>query len=430
MELRISKHPLKKRALVLPTSKSQTMRALIFALLASGTSTIHYPLDSPDTDKMLEAIIALGATVKKEGHTLYITGTGGALTMPGKTLDTGGSGLVYRFITALIALADHPYTITDLTHGVENRPIRPLLEALEGAGHVVQFLTEAKAPPYQIKKGNAKPHYEVEGSDSQMVSALLMLAAFKGEKVSLTVRHPGELPFVKMTLAWLRKLDIEVFHSEDFTQFTVHRKAVVAPFTYEVPADYSALMYPIGMGLVSNSEVVIDNIDLNDSQGDKVIMEKLALMGADLNIDQDKRQLTLRKSALSKGLDIDMSECIDAISFFAVLGCFIKSGRMRLFNAGVARTKECDRLSATYKELKKMGANIEEHKECLIIYPSTLHPASLNSYGDHRMVLAFSVAAFALNQPSLIQKASCIEKTYRHFARDMNQLGANIEVIT
>ncbi len=427
MDFFIKKHSL-KGSIRLPTSKSQTLRALIFALLAKGESTIINPLASPDTECMIHAIGVLGAHVKKEGNKLYVTGTGGVLSTQSGTIDTGGSGIVYRFITALLSISKGAHTLTDQTLGVSNRVITPLLKALVLAGNKVVFLKENNRPPFQVHGAPLSNEYEADGSDSQTISALLIGAAFRKEPITIKVNNPNEIPWLKITVEWLIRMGIEVSHHANFSWFKVERKEEIAPFTYTVPADYSSLMYPVGMALVSNSNIVIDHIDLSDSQGDKIIIEKLKEMGAKLIVDKEKKQIKVLKSSWLLGIDIDMSECIDAISFFAVMGCFAKKGVMRLFNAHIARKKECDRIKSTYTELKKMGANIQEKEDGLIIYPSTLKPSTLKCYGDHRMVLSFSVAAFALPKESHLISTSCINKTYALFANDMNAIGANIKV--
>ncbi|PCI75367.1 3-phosphoshikimate 1-carboxyvinyltransferase [Candidatus Aerophobetes bacterium] len=416
--------------LQLPSSKSQTLRALIFGFLAEGTSIIQNPLkNSPDIDSMVSALQALGASIEKKEGCFHVLGGGGKLNNTHLSMDTGGSGIVYRFITGLLSLAAGAPTLTDKFLGVKNRPITPLLTALKNAGSQIEFLEKENALPYKILGRPNKNIYSADGSDSQTVSALLILAAFRKEPIELHITNPGEIPWIKVTLKWLRNLGISVTHNEDFSKFNVHAKERIEAFNYKVPADYSSLMYPLGMALVSDSCITIDGIDLNDDQGDKIIVEKLQEMGAKIEVDKKNAQIRVLKGSSLRGITIDMSLCIDAIAFFAVMGCFASTGVMRLVNASIARTKECDRISSTYKELKKMGANIREREDGLIIYPSALKPATLLCYNDHRMVLALSVAAFGLDEKSTLKDTACINKTYGSFAKDMNGLGAKIKEI-
>lgn len=416
--------------LKLPSSKSQTLRALLFAFFSHGTCKVESPLSSPDTDSMVHALKALGAEIEqKEGYYL-VHGKGGDIKSAAPLIDTGGSGIVYRFITALLSLSEGKIAMTDPSGGVRNRLITPLLSALEHAGHSVNFLKEKNKAPYLVSGKAKKAHYIADGSDSQTISALLILACFRKEPVTIDVINPGEIPWIQVTLSWLKKIGAKVSHSPDFSHFKVFCKKSPEPFSYTVPADYSSLMYPLGMALVSGSTLTIEGVDLSDSQGDKVILDKLKEMRAPIYIDEASKRIRVEKGSNLKGITIDMSACIDAISFFAVLGCYIDEGLMRLTNASIARKKECDRISAICEELKKMGAKLEECEDGIIIYPSKLHPAELNCYGDHRMVLALSVAAFGISsKASIIKDTGCIEKTYKSFVRDMNSLGAGIKVI-
>ena len=126
------------------------------------------------------------------------------------------------------------------------------------------------------------------------------------------------------------------------------------------------------------------------------------------------------------GKRIDLNECIDMITILPVLACFAV-GKTEIYNASIARRKESDRISSIVKELSKMGAKIEEKEDGLVIYPSSLYGAKLESYSDHRMALSLSIAALGATGESEISDVSCIDKTYTSFKYDFQLLGAFIE---
>jgi 3-phosphoshikimate 1-carboxyvinyltransferase len=125
-------------------------------------------------------------------------------------------------------------------------------------------------------------------------------------------------------------------------------------------------------------------------------------------------------------MKIDVNDFIDSVPILAVLGCFAE-GRTEIVNAAIARKKECDRLNAITTELKKMGAEIEEKEDGLIIYPSSLRGAKLHTYHDHRMVMALTVAAMHAEGESVIGGVDAVKKTYPTFFEDFKKLGARIE---
>ncbi len=415
--MRLSITPSKLQgSLTIPSSKSHSIRALIFALLAKGQSTIHNLLLSADVEKTLLACELLGATINRQEG--YVEMRGGDLIARG-LIDVGNSGLAYRLFTAIAALAEHPITITGDISIQSQRPILPLVDALRQLG--VTILTERA--PLTICGPMHPGMTIVEGEDSQFVSALLIAAAFASGPTEIFVLKPGELPWVKLTLDWLKRLNIPV-ESDHFTYFKLKGKAKLGGFSYTVPGDYSTSAFPIASALLSNSEITIHNLDANDTQGDKKLIDHLKRMGA--NIEWGLTSVTVKPGGKLQGCTIDVNEIIDATPILAVIACFAE-GTTKLVNAQIARTKECDRLSSITTELRKMGATIEEHEDALIIHPSPLHGAALNAHADHRMGMALTVAALAAKGNSSVDGSESIAKTYPTFVEHFRKLGAKIE---
>lgn len=125
---------------------------------------------------------------------------------------------------------------------------------------------------------------------------------------------------------------------------------------------------------------------------------------------------------------MDINDFVDAITILAVVACFAE-GETRLYNAAIVRQKECDRISSIAAELKKMGANITEADDGLIIKKSSLTGTHLHSYHDHRMVMSLTVAALGANGEATIGPVECVSKTFPTFMRDFNALGANIKEV-
>ncbi|MCI5052267.1 MAG: 3-phosphoshikimate 1-carboxyvinyltransferase [Simkaniaceae bacterium] len=373
--------------IVLPPSKSHTLRALVFAHLTEGK--IENLLDSSDTDSMRHAL---------EG-------------IHGSHIDVGNSGIAYRFIAAIASTQKNQLHVTGDASIRNRRPIKPLAKALQELGVKVN-IDQGITVQGPWKSGCAT----IDGQDSQPVSALLIAAPLMG--LNLLVHHPGEKPWIDVTLEWLNRVGIQV-EREGYERFVI-KKQPYSPFSYRIPGDLSTLAFPVAQGLLG-SEMEIEGADLSDIQGDGELIDWLCRLGAKI---QDGKTLSASSSQLEGGT-LDINRCIDTLPILSVLGCFGKAP-LTLTGATIARSKECDRIKAMRIELSKMGAKIIEHPDGLTITPSKLHGAELFSHNDHRIAMSLSIAAFNAIGPSKILDASCIDKTYKNFVSDFQRIGGKI----
>lgn len=412
-----------------PPSKSQTMRALIFALLAKGESTIHNYLKSPDTLAMIEAIKILGAKVKIFKKKLKIIGTNGDIRPLKNIINSKNSGIILRFILAISALSNKEITITGDESIKKNRVILPLLDALKQLNVKILSKNKNTRPPITIKgpiKKTSKTILKISGEDSQPISALLIALSFAKSFnfFELKVKNPKETPWIDLTLSWLKFLKIP-YKKKGYKYFKIFPNQKIKKFEKFIEKDFSSIAYPIAAALITNSEISI-NIDINQNMPDKEFLNILKKMNANIEIFKDK--IKIKKSKL-KGLKIDLDKCIDALPILAVIGCYAE-GKTILYNASIARKKESDRISSICKELKKMKAKIKETKDGLIIEKSTLFGSSkLSSHKDHRIAMSLIVAALGAKKESTIDGVSFIKKSYPNFIKDMQNINAKIKVI-
>jgi len=409
-------------ALFLPPSKSQTVRALIFASCASGQSTIWNWLDSLDTRKLIEACRSFGARIEVFPDRLEIEGQE-KLKAPLKPLDVGNSGLALRLLTALCSLLEDETEITGDQSITEQRPMQPLIDALQDMKMEVVSTKGDGYAPLSIRGSPLSGQTTVQGADSQFVSSLLLRAA-KAEGTSVIhVQSPGEKPWVDLTLSWLSRLKIP-WSREGYTSFQVTGRPF-AGFTYTVPGDLSTLAFPLVAALIGGKELSIYGADLSDPQGDKKVVDHLFAMGG--NIEITPQCIKVYKSMLH-GLCADLNDCPDALPILAVAACFATEPSS-FYNVAIARTKECDRLRAMREELGKMGGSVEELEDGLSIVPQPLHGAFLDARGDHRVALAWAIAAANSRGVSRLKGASSIDKTWRNFFSDLRVSSADDNLI-
>lgn len=413
--------------IAIPSSKSHTLRAILFASIAEGTSYIYQYLSSPDTDAMISALKMFGAKILKHPDFLEIEGCNGHLKSPDNVIDCGNSGLVLRLVGALASLVN-TYCVFTGDHSIRhNRVVSPLLKGLTDIGVFAVSCSFNDKAPIVIKGPILGSKIQIDGQDSQPISGLLIASCLASHPIEIFVDNPGEKPWIDMTLYWLKKFSVP-FVFDDYRYYRIAGNISFKAFNYHVPGDFSSLAFPVVAALATNSEITLHNVDLDDVQGDKILLSILESMGAKFLIEKDAKRLTVCKNCKLVGREIDVNHCIDALPILAVVGTFA-TGSTYLYNGLIARKKESDRISSIASELRKMGANIVEHPDGLTIENSTLHGAKVFSYNDHRLAMSLAVAGMRSCGQTVVENISCINKTYPTFLPDFLSLGAKFSVV-
>jgi 3-phosphoshikimate 1-carboxyvinyltransferase len=403
--------------LTIPPSKSHTLRALVFAMMAKSKTVIYDYLDSPDTIAMGRALSHFGSKVTFTEKRIEVEP---AFQPSNNVINAANSGQVLRFIGALAALQPTYTLLTGDRSICYNRPVKPLLEGLEQLGAFAASSRGDGFAPIIIRGPMKAGKTALDGKDSQPVSGLLIAAAFLEGTSEISVRNPGEKPWIDLTLHWFDKLGIR-YKNENYAHYTLYGNTSYPGFEMQIPGDFSSAAFPIVGALITHSELTLHSLDMRDVQGDKKLIDLLIRMGA--KIEVQGTTLTVRKSSRLIGTKIDVNDLIDALPILAVVGCYAE-GITEIINGEIARRKESDRIHAIATELQKMGARIEEKKEGLLIHSSSLHGAKLASYNDHRIALSLAIAALGAKGESEIEGIQCIAKTYPHFIQDFQAIGA------
>lgn len=409
----------------IPPSKSQTLRAIFFAALAKGKSVIHHYLSSPDTSAMIEACRLFGADVDVFPERIEIQGVNGQIRQAEDVIQAGNSGIVFRFCAAIGALASLPVVVTGDESIRHRRPIKPLLDGLTQLGVCAKTMRGDGHAPVIIQGPLQSGSATISGEDSQPVSALLIASAFAEGPITIHVHNPGEKPWVALTLSWFDRLGIPYTH-QAFEYYSLFGHAQYEGFEYTVPGDLSSAAFPLAAALVTKSELLLKNVDLHDPQGDKELITVFQKMGATIEVDTQAKSLHVRKGKVLSGLTVDVNNFVDAFPILAVVACFAE-GETHIYNAAIAKEKECNRIQCIAQELRKMGASITEREDGLVIKKSALKGATLYSFHDHRLAMSLAVAALGAQGKSSVHSVRCVSKTFPHFVDDFKQLGASIE---
>lgn len=425
MKVTIQTCPRLQGKLTPPASKSEAIRALFFALLSPGESLIHGLSDSEDLSCAREVITALGARLHFDQNTCLIRSQGLPLHPLQTKIFTGDSGLTTRFTLPLLGLRANSTQVMSFDCGeqMRSRPMNSLMSALSLLGMKFETQTFPLRLSGTLQGGEA----EISGLTSQFLSALLIALPLAEKPSLIRVRDLNERPYVDMTLKGLMRRGIQFKHEQrpGLDLFEIPGGQRYEPLEYTVPKDYSGAASFLAAGALIPGELILEGLDLNDNQGDKRLLEILESMGAELSIHPDK--ITLRGGKKLRGLTVDARDIPDLLPTLAVLGT-AASTPMIIHQVPQARLKETDRIHSMSEGLRALGARVEEKPDGLIIYPSALTGACVNGYGDHRTVMALSLAGLIAQGVTQITQAESVDKTYPQFFEVLGRLGATLEV--
>ena len=398
--------------LQLPGSKSISNRTLLLAALAKGNTEIRGLLKSDDTDRMLEALAALGIRLSETVHGIVVEGCNGNFKNKQADLFLGNAGTAFRPLTSALAFSNGDYHL----HGVprmHERPIGDLVSALANASAQIDYLAEAGFPPLHISPARidvSKP-IQIRGDvSSQFLTALLMALPITGQQA--TIQVVGELiskPYIEITLNLMAKFGVHV-QREGWQQFIVPANSQYRSVDcLYVEGDASSASYFLAAGAIGGS---INNhgVDANSIQGDLQFADALALMGGEIRYGEN--QISSSKASKIKAIDLDCNHIPDAAMTLAIVALFA-DGTTTLRNIASWRVKETDRLTAMATELRKVGASVIEGEDYIRITPpkQLIANAQIDTYDDHRMAMCFSLVSLG-GVPITINDPNCVAKTF------------------
>ncbi|MBA8864212.1 3-phosphoshikimate 1-carboxyvinyltransferase [Pantoea agglomerans] len=396
----------------LPGSKSVSNRALLLAALAKGTTRLTNLLDSDDVKHMLNALTALGVsyTLSSDRTLCEVTGNAGPLhaSQP-LSLFLGNAGTAMRPLAAALCLGQHDIELTGEPR-MKERPIGHLVDALRQGGATIEYLENENYPPLRLRGGFTGGEVSVDGSvSSQFLTALLMTAPLAQQDTCITIK--GDLvskPYIDITLNLMQCFGVEV-ENQNYQRFLIKgQQQYQSPGDYLVEGDASSASYFLAAAAIKGGTVRVTGIGRQSVQGDIRFAYVLEKMGATIEWGDDYIACTAGKL---QAIDMDMNHIPDAAMTIATTALFAE-GTTRLRNIYNWRVKETDRLSAMATELRKVGAEVEEgHDYILITPPATLIHADIGTYNDHRMAMCFSLVALS-DTPVTILDPGCTAKTF------------------
>jgi 3-phosphoshikimate 1-carboxyvinyltransferase len=403
-----------------PGSKSITNRALICAALARGTSQLTGVLDSEDTRVMIDSLRRLGVEIRyyPAATQLEIVGCGGQFPARNACLFIGNSGTSIRFLTAALAAGNGVFQL-DGVERMRQRPIEDLLVSLRQFGIAAASERHNGCPPVLLHAhGFAGGRATVRGDiSSQFLSGLLMALPYAHAPVTLEVS--GELvsqPYVAMTLAVMHSFGVAV-NNDALSQFTFPSQECYAAQQYEIEPDASAASYFWGAAAITGGEITVTGLSKQSLQGDVAFCDCLEQMGC--TVIRRDRSLTVKGRA-TRGITVNMNAISDTVQTLAAVALFAE-GPTTITGVAHNRHKETDRIGDLARELRKLGAGVEEFHDGLKIIPANYHGAELATYHDHRMAMSLSLTGLRI-PGVVILNPECTAKTYPRFFADFAKL--------
>ena len=405
--------------LVCPPNKSYTHRAIFLASLADGKSVIKNVLYSRDTNATISTCKSFGATIIQDNSSLTVNGIK-EVKSPSE-IDASNSGTTIRIAAAIAALGKGK-TVLSGDESLRQRPMQPLLDALESIG--AKCSSANGKPPISITGKANGGEVTIPGNiSSQFVSALMIMSPLTENGLVLNI--DGDLvskPYLDATITSIKKFGVTVKTVKPYKNYIISQQKY-KPTAFTVPSDFSSLAMLLSASILLGDNITIKTTIDDLPQADKAIFDILKSLGIIVNIEKDN--VTVQSQKPLNGGKFDLSNSPDLLPPLAILS--LKSSKpIHIFNVKHARYKETDRIAILARELKKLGVSVEEKEDGLILESTDkLHSADLNSENDHRLFMAFCIAGMYVGNCTVSDPGS-IDVSYPNFISDLKRVGGKI----
>lgn len=377
MNVRITPHKL-EGSVNIPPSKSLAHRAIICASLASGTSKITNVAYSNDILATIDAMRAIGAKI--DVHDTFVVVNGCYPRRAKDTIDANESGSTLRFMIPIALLASEEITFVGHNKLVD-RPLDTYFDIFDK--HNINYQKDSNHYlPLKCSKKLTGGKYYLEGNvSSQFITGLLFaLPLCEADSEIIITTKIESLGYINLTLDILKKYGIDIKFEDN--KFLIKGNQVYKPYDYKVEGDFSQVAFFLEANMLGNN-IKIKGVNKDSLQGDKAIVDYVKRIGADISFEGDTLITKIKKL---ESVDIDVSQTPDLGPALSVIFTQI-NGTSRLVNASRLRIKECDRITCVKEELNKLGANVSETSDTLIVNGKTdIIGGVLDSHNDLSLI--------------------------------------------
>ena len=413
----------------IPPSKSYSHRAIIAAALATSNKdkevsridNLKYSVDITTTTEIMEN---WGANIEIGEDFEIIKGNSGVVNPKDEYTQCNESGSTIRFLIP-IGLSSNNKIVFDGKGKLVERPLDSYYKIFDEQG--IKYSNNNGWLPLNVDGQLKSGKYEIEGNiSSQYITGLLYaLPLLNGDselKINKTLESKG---YIDLTLEILEMSGIKV-ENNNYKSFFIKGNQKYNPFDYVIEGDYSQVAFWIVAGILG-SEIKCLHVKKDSLQGDREIIEIVQRMGANVEIFDD---YIIVKPSQTYGTVIDISQCPDIGPILTVLAALSK-GETKIINAERLRIKESDRITSIKTELNKLGANVEEVGDSLVIngVERLTGSTELSAWNDHRIAMSLAIASIKCDGEIVIDEAESVKKSYPHFWEDFKKMGGDVEKI-
>jgi len=410
--------------ITVPGDKSISHRALMFLSLANGRSEIRGLSSSQDVQSTLKCLKNLGVEIYRTSDRIIVTGQGlHGLKEPQIILDAGNSGTTMRLLSGILAGQLFESCITG-DSSLKKRPMRRIIEPLGRMGAKI-FGKEDQFAPILIGPSQLQGMtHELEIASAQVKSCILLAGLFA--RGWTTVIEPTKSRDHTEKLLEYMGADVKI--KENYV--SVHGFSSLKPVQIQIPGDVSsAAFFIVAASIVPDSKLVIKNVGVNPTRTG--IIDVLNKMNGNIKIEnlriwnnEEVADIVVSSGQLTS-MEINaeiIPRVIDEIPILAIAATQIR-GEMLIKGARELRVKESDRIHATVANLKRMGAVVEELPDGMVIRgEQQLKGAEIDSFGDHRIAMAFAVAGLVANGETIIRNAECVNISFPDFFQQLEAI--------
>lgn len=419
-----------KGTVSVPGDKSISHRCIMFGSIANGTTEIHNFLKGADCLATIRCFQSMGINIEETDHTITVHGKGlHGLSAPLNILDVGNSGTTTRLLSGILAGQKFESKLSG-DESLNSRPMKRIIEPLTMMGANISSILRNGCAPLYIAPGNLHGiHYDSPVSSAQVKSCILLAGLYAEGETSVTEpslsRNHTELMLKEFGA------DIRTLHSLSGTEATAYIKPYPKLYGQKivVPGDISSAAYFIAAGLiVPDSKILIEHVGINPTRSG--ILKVCEDMGGDITLLNERCEagekiadILVRTSSLH-GITIEgdiIPTLIDEIPIIAVMAA-VADGTTVIKDAAELKVKETDRIETVTDNLKAMGCNVTPTEDGMIITGGTLHGASIHTLLDHRIAMAFSIAALVADGTTKILDSKCVDVSYPTFYDTFEQL--------
>lgn len=387
------------------------------------------PLISRDTLATISASTAMGVSIDRQKSGLIIKGKH-ILNTPSNIINAENSGTTIRIFAVMAALASSGFTILTGDASLRKRPMQPALDALGQLGVVCYSSRMNGLAPLLIKGGGIQGGSVIINGDmsSQFLSSLLISTIYAKSPVSIHVNgQQVSKPYVDSTLASMKAFGVAIDYKRDFLEYRIKNKEYKAA-EFNVPADFSTAAMILAAGVLAGGSITIRGLNFLLPQADSKILNILNDMDAQVRVNRARGEVKVTGSSLLEGGSFDLTDSPDLLPVLSILALKARSP-VEISGIAHARLKETDRVSNIASQLKKFGATVKEQQDqLLIIAPEVPQNSRIQTFNDHRLFMAFTIASL-LTEKTEVDGAESIDVSYPGFLQDLVQLGAKISFL-